>query len=364
MGIPLQPINLAPYANLGDPLQRGLALGSALQNIRTQQARRPLMTAQSALAQDQAALAEQKLDFLRQHPEALAGPPGQMMAALQMGLGGQPNVTDGTSGSSTFSPFSAAPTTAAPQGASAAAPTPAAAPGTPPTTDFNALAQNKINEIMKDLKPRSAADLGFRYHNPQQQALADAMVQRFMPKTYAQIRGASVPLQMYSHMPADVKNQQIALLSNYMDRQTANKYLAAGGSLYDLAKAANIPYSTLASIAAKYPPTHGVLDRDQRQGWANAIFQGVNPTTTKWLAPYVGALAGLSPAMVQAQVRDRIFSAAGSHGNKFKAAKNQDQIAKAIAAAAMRMELAGTRIQGVGLRSNRNLISQCYVRFP
>lgn len=363
MGIPLQALNIRPAP---DPFLRVEQIASGLQNMRAQQAHLHLAQQQAAqqapvsaahaqllTAQAQAVpghlaaqqqlndlkiqAAQQKAAFLEKNPLARFGATGQSLAAINYmsqpgkGLGGG--------------------ALAAPQAQEASPPT-LGKPIPPQTGQDIALA--KIQHFQKSVEPTTAASLGMQFQDPHKTAMADAMVRKIFPTNYQSVRAAMVPSQQYALMPADFRRQEIAKLANFMNPEVANQYLASGGNLRSLGQHLGIPDSQMDQLVAQYAPQTAVLNQVQRQGWSSDVFNTVSPLASKWLAPYVRSVEGVSPKMME-----QLLFKQGSGGN-FKKAKDQDAIAKALAAGAMQMELVGLRIQGGGLRTNKSLINMAY----
>ena len=362
------------------------------------------MPAQAALRTAQAQEAAQKAEYAKHHPGSVyGGKAGQMMDMLQQlqnqsGASAQPSSTQAPlMQSPPPSPIAQAPDStmaslisqaitptqpsvpSEPRASSTllgAAPTSAppsqpveTPPGNIPATSSNIphdspghispswvgadIATKKVQDFLNRAQPPTAASLGFHFDSPQKQKMADAIVQQTFPSNWQSYRANRLSLDMYQQLPSPFKTQQVALLSNFMPADLANKYFAAGGDLKELSDQLGIPENQMRQLTGQFAPTTAMLSQAQRQGWATAIYNSVSPIASKWIAPYIQNVAGLSPTMIA----DQLFRQ-GKNG-AFKKG-DQDKIAKALAGSAMQMELVGARIQGGGLRTNKQLITMAY----
>jgi len=371
MGIPLQSLNMKAWA-APDPFLRVEQIASGLQNMRAQQAhlhlaqqqaaqQAPVSAAHAQLLTAQAQgipqhlATEQQINdlklqhaqeqeaFLQKNPLARFGATGQSLAALNYmssqegsGLGGaQPQ------------PMQAQQSPGAIGGGASQVQTPPTALGKPTVPESGEdFALSKIKQFQKSVEPTTAASLGMQFQDPHKRALADAMVRKLFPTNYQSVRASMLPLKEYSLLHPNIRNQEVSKLANFMDPEVANQYLASGGSLRAYAKHEGIPQTQMDQLIAQYAPTTSMLSQVQRQGWSTHMFNVVSPVASKWFAPYVRSVEGLSPKLITQMVLNKT--------------KDQDAIAKAIAGTAMQLELVAMRIQGAGLRSNKSLINMAY----
>lgn len=400
MGIPLQPINLKSYAQPNPFLSmeqmaaglQSLALRRHQAKLMQQQAdaRVPLTQAQAQMMQARANQMAAQQAVYEKYPEAHLGPAGQMVAALHA-LGGTPPSPQPSQpmaalgGASSQVPDSRVPPPPPPQSASLGAPSGAlstvphgtatqpvppptaqptqpthpqpstAAPDDVPLKSVTQLAQDYINNFDKNLSGVTPESLGLHFADPNKEALAKALLHKQFPQTWADTYRKSQALRAWQTLPVDFRRQEVGKLVGLgMPASTANAYLARGGNPTKLAHAMGLTDQQYQAAQAYSAATGALITKGQEIGLKNHIYSKVSPVAAKWLSPYIhGSIDGISPKML----KQLIFNQ-GKNG-RFKRG-DQDNIAKAMAAAAAQMELVGMRLRAADLRSNVPLLNSSF----
>ena len=347
MGIPLQPVNLAAYRR-PNPILSVAQIAQGLQTLGTQQARQQLMGAETAATKQRSEQAQQMMpfqigrleaqteaakiaaheaqiqeDLRQQYPELNFGPGGQSMALLDY-LGKRQAPT----GTPAPSPTKAIPTTEQDLGYAA--------------TPAQAYAHQKIQEYYKSIAPPTAASLGYKFDNPQQEQMANMILQKEYPFNWGRYQSVSMPSRIWQSLPSSFKEADLALGAGLgLSSTAANQYFASGHTPQELAAAAHIPYNLMRRV---YPPTGETQTAIQRQQYRTNALDAINGIAASWLAPYIKTVGGLSPKMIYQSLVNQT--------------KNRGAIARGLAAAAVQPEIAIMRQVAQGGRVSERMASE------
>lgn len=334
MGIPLQPVNLAPFAR--NPMLNITQIASGLSGLQTQASQRKLAAAKEAALRQQTQQSQQmmpaQLQTAQSQQQLMQAKVGE--AQEQARLREQyPELALGQGGQSLALLDYMSKRNAAQPAVQAASPADTSPPSGVsqqeddlgyPATPAQAYAHKKVQDYYKSIAPPTASSLGYHFDDPKTEQMANMVLQKEYPFNWGRYQAVSMPSRIWQSLPSNFKESDLALGAGLgLSSTAANQYFASGHTPQQLAQAAHIPYHLMRRV---YPPTGETVSSIQRQQYRTNALEAVNDIAASWLSPYIKTVGGVSPKLIYQSLT--------------KQTKDRGQIARGLAAAAVQPEIA------------------------